>query len=95
MGSPTVRLTRLINEWHATALASRRLTPQGVRKLLALAGFIPDEPDHEAGQEGIPATNGERCERCGRRLQYIHRVNGRNYGRICAAKAQRSWEGSH
>lgn len=85
-GSPIVRLTHLINAWHLTALASKVLTPKGVRTMLALAGFVMDEPDHEVGQTGVPATSGERCERCGRKLQFMHRVNGRTLGRICAKK---------
>ena len=93
-GSPEAELAHLINHWHLRSLASARLTASDVRKWLVSTGLLLDEQEREVGQQGIPATGGERCERCGRRLQFIHRVNGSNYGRICATKAQRSREGS-
>ena len=85
-GSPEAELAHLINGWHLKALASTRLTASDVRKWLVSVGLLFDDQEVEVGQQGIPATGGERCERCGRKLQFIHRVNGRNYGRICATK---------
>ena len=87
-GSPPVQLAFLITRWHRCTLASVAMESRDVEVFLALVGLgpLPDLPERQAGLQGVPTTSGESCDRCGRKLQFMHRIGGKTYGRICATK---------
>ena len=92
MATPLHRLLAAINAWHRGALASMTLTPEGLVKMAGAAGVRLDldiemlTPERSPSTQGVPTGDIVRCTRCGRKLQFVHTLNGAAFGSVCVRK---------